>query len=150
MAQLSPADAEELIECFEMFDRNGDGTISVEELGSILRALGQNPTQAQVDDFMKKADKNGDGVLSKAEYVNLISGFMVDPEVVRSELKEAFKTFDKSKRGYLDLQQMTKALGCLGEPLSDLEIKQLIKIADKNNDGKIDVDEFVDCLCKRM
>ena len=65
---------------------------------------------------------------------------MVDPEVVRSELKEAFKTFDKSKRGYLDLQQMTKALGCLGEPLSDLEIKQLIKIADKNNDGKIDVD----------
>lgn len=82
----------------------------------------------------------GDGVLNKAEYVNLISGFMVDPEVVRSELKEAFKTFDKSKRGYLDLQQMTKALGCLGEPLSDIEIKQLIKIADKNNDGKIDVD----------
>ena len=82
----------------------------------------------------------GDGVLNKAEYVNLISGFMVDPEVVRSELKEAFKTFDKSKRGYLDLQQMTKALACLGEPLSDMEIKQLIKIADKNNDGKIDVD----------
>lgn len=50
----------ELIECFEMFDRNGDGTISVEELGSILRALGQNPTQAQVNDFMKKADKNGE------------------------------------------------------------------------------------------
>ena len=43
-----------------MFDRNGDGTISVEELGSILRALGQNPTQAQVNDFMKKADKNGE------------------------------------------------------------------------------------------
>lgn len=49
----------ELIECFEMFDKNRDGTISVEELGSILRALGQNPTKAQVDDIMKKADKNG-------------------------------------------------------------------------------------------
>lgn len=42
-----------------MFDKNKDGTISVEELGSILRALGQNPTKAQVDDIMKKADKNG-------------------------------------------------------------------------------------------
>lgn len=49
----------ELIECFEMFDKNRDGTISVEELGSILRALGQNPTKAHVDDIMKKADKNG-------------------------------------------------------------------------------------------
>lgn len=42
-----------------MFDKNRDGTISVEELGSILRALGQNPTKAQVDGIMKKADKNG-------------------------------------------------------------------------------------------
>lgn len=82
----------------------------------------------------------GDGVLSKAEYVSLISGYMVDPEVVKAELREAFMTFDKLKRGYLDLKQMSKALRCVGEPLSEIEIKQLIKLADKNNDGKIDVD----------
>lgn len=82
----------------------------------------------------------GDGVLSKAEYVSLISGYMVDPEVVKAELREAFMTFDKLKRGYLDLKQMSKALRCVGEPLSEIEINQLIKLADKNNDGKIDVD----------
>lgn len=79
-------------------------------------------------------------MLSKAEYVSLISGYMVDPEVVKAELREAFMTFDKLKRGYLDLKQMSKALKCVGEPLSEIEIKQLIKLADKNKDGKIDVD----------
>lgn len=84
-------------------------------------------------------------MLSKAEYVSLISGYMVDPEVVKAELREAFMTFDKLKRGYLDLKQMSKALKCVGEPLSEIEIKQLIKLADKNKDGKIDVDGMYLC-----
>lgn len=82
----------------------------------------------------------GDGVLNKAEYVNLISSYMIDPEVMKAELREAFMTFDKAKKGYLNLEQMTKALRCLGEPLSDIEIKQLMEIADTNHDGKVDVD----------
>lgn len=93
----------------------------------------------------EKISITGDGVLSKAEYVSLISGYMVDPEVVKAELREAFMTFDKLKRGYLDLKQMSKALKCVGEPLSEIEIKQLIKLADKNKDGKIDVDGMYPC-----
>ncbi|XP_048730009.1 neo-calmodulin-like [Ostrea edulis] len=149
-AQLSPAEAQELIDAFEIFDKNKDGTISIDELGSILRAVGQNPSNAKLEEIMKKADKNGDGVLNKAEYVNLISSYMVDPEVMKAELREAFMTFDKAKKGYLNLEQMTKALRCLGEPLSDIEIKQLMEIADTNHDGKVDVDEFVNCLCQRI
>jgi Ca2+-binding EF-hand superfamily protein len=70
----------------------------------------------------------------------MISGYMVDEEVMKEELRQAFMMFDKTKKGYLNLEQMTKALQCLGEPLSEIEIKQLMRIADTNNDGKVDVD----------
>jgi hypothetical protein len=49
----------ELIEAFEIFDKDKDGTISIGELGSVLRAVGQNPSNAQLEEIMKKADKNG-------------------------------------------------------------------------------------------
>lgn len=31
-----------------MFDNRGDGKINVSQLGDVLRALGQNPTEAEV------------------------------------------------------------------------------------------------------
>lgn len=35
-------------EAFSLFDNRGDGKISVSQLGDVLRALGQNPTEAEV------------------------------------------------------------------------------------------------------
>lgn len=46
-------------EAFELFDKNGDGHISADELGKVLRAIGQNPTEAMIKEVMAKADKDG-------------------------------------------------------------------------------------------
>ena len=35
-------------EAFSLFDNRGDGKINVSQLGDVLRALGQNPTEAEV------------------------------------------------------------------------------------------------------
>lgn len=42
-----------------MFDANSDGVISYEEIGTAMRALGQNPTEAEVAELMDKVDKDG-------------------------------------------------------------------------------------------
>ena len=52
-------------EAFSLFDKNGDEKISKEELGPVLRALGRNPTQADLDRMMAEAD-----VDSKAEMLS--------------------------------------------------------------------------------
>lgn len=35
-------------DAFSLFDSRGDGKISISQLGDVLRALGQNPTEAEV------------------------------------------------------------------------------------------------------
>lgn len=46
---LIPGQADsEIKEAFSLFDKKGSGTILSENLGDLLRALGQNPTQAEV------------------------------------------------------------------------------------------------------
>ena len=49
----------ELKDAFDLFDKTGDKRIDVNELGMVLRSLGQNPTDGQVAEVMKKADKDG-------------------------------------------------------------------------------------------
>jgi myosin light chain 6 len=35
-------------EAFQLFDQKGDGCVQVSQIGDILRALGQNPTESDV------------------------------------------------------------------------------------------------------
>lgn len=43
-----------------MFDKDGDGRITSEELGKVMRQLGQNPTEAEVQDMINEMDIDGE------------------------------------------------------------------------------------------
>jgi Ca2+-binding EF-hand superfamily protein len=46
-------------EAFALFDKKGTGAVPRETLGDLLRALGQNPTQAEVADIVASAPREG-------------------------------------------------------------------------------------------
>lgn len=51
-------------EAFALFDKKGTGAVPRETLGDLLRALGQNPTQAEVADIVAGAPREGKCVLA--------------------------------------------------------------------------------------
>ena len=46
-------------EAFTMFDKDGDGTISTKELGVVMRSLGQNPTEQELQEIINEVDIDG-------------------------------------------------------------------------------------------
>lgn len=46
-------------EAFALFDKKGTGAVPRETLGDLLRALGQNPTQAEVAEIISSAPRDG-------------------------------------------------------------------------------------------
>jgi calmodulin len=66
MGDLSPEQIAEFKEAFSLFDKDGDGTITTKELGTVMRSLGQNPTEAELQDMIQEVDANGNGQVSIA------------------------------------------------------------------------------------
>ncbi|RUS70771.1 hypothetical protein EGW08_021473, partial [Elysia chlorotica] len=145
---LTQAEAKELKDAFSLFDKDGNGTIDVKELGPVMRALGQNPTQREIDDLMKKADVDASGSLGYDEYVQVINSFALTPNDVEIQLRQAFLVFDRDKSGTLNLSELREVLCGMGEPLTEDEATYVLKKIDKNNDGMVDAEEFVQFLCK--
>jgi len=51
--QLTEEQIAEFKEAFSLFDKDGDGTITTKELGTVMRSLGQNPTEAELQAMRK-------------------------------------------------------------------------------------------------
>ncbi|PSR92769.1 Calmodulin-like protein [Actinidia chinensis var. chinensis] len=132
----------EFQEVFSLFDKDGDGCITVEELATVIRSLDQNPTEEELQDMINEIDADGNGTIEFTEFLNFMANRMKETDA-EEELKEAFKVFDKDQNGYISATELRQVMINLGEKLSDEEVDQMIKEADLDGDGQVNFDEFV-------
>ena len=52
---------EELREAFKVFDKDGNGVISADELRHVMTNLGEKLTDEEITEMIKEADTNNDG-----------------------------------------------------------------------------------------
>lgn len=123
-------------------DKDGDGTITSSELGAVMRSLGQQPTEAALKQMISEVDADGSGTIDFAEFLTLMSRKMKSADS-QAEILEAFKVFDKDGSGKISADELRQVMNNLGEKLSDEEVSEMIREADTNGDGEIDVKEFV-------
>ncbi|KAL5271753.1 hypothetical protein ACHWQZ_G000080 [Mnemiopsis leidyi] len=146
---LSEAQVTEFREAFAMFDKDGDGSISVAELGHVMRSLGQNPTDHELTEMIREADDDNNGSVDFEEFLLLMSKKMSMLDIDQ-ELLEAFSVFDKDGNGFIDQDELTNVLASLGEDLDEEQVKEMMRQADKDGDGLVSFEEFKDIMCSKV
>lgn len=71
---LNPREERELREVFSVFDKNGDGMISVDDLVVVMQSLGQKLSEADAQEMIREGDVDRDGLISFHEFIMLIKG----------------------------------------------------------------------------
>merc|ERR1712048_1402790 len=106
MADVLPVEQiAEFKEAFALFDKDSDGSITTSELGTVMRSLGQNPTEAELEDMINEVDVDGNGTIDFPEFLTLMARKMKDTDT-EDELKEAFRVFDKDSNGYISAEEL--------------------------------------------
>ncbi|XP_028394071.1 calmodulin-like [Dendronephthya gigantea] len=129
---------QELLEywqAFSVFDVDGDGTISTEELGNVMKSLGQNLTQEEIQTMIREIDTDGNGTVDFNEFLSLI--VPTQKESPQNNLLDAFRAFDVNGDGYISRDELKEGLHILGEMVTDVELNELINKIDSDNDGQI-------------
>ena len=139
---LSEDQINEYREAFALFDKDGGGSIDADELGGVMRSLGQNPSEADLKEMIRQVDVDGNGTIDFDEFLGLMAS-KTDDLGTPDDVIGAFKRFDRENKGYLTPTEMILALANPGETSVDPEIQALIEAADKKKDGKIDYAAFV-------
>ena len=92
---------------------DGDGTITTKELGTVMRSLGQNPTEAELQDMINEVDADGNGTIDFPEFLTMMARKMRDTDS-EEEIKEAFKVFDKDGNGFISAAELRHVMTNLG------------------------------------
>ncbi|XP_078694927.1 neo-calmodulin-like [Branchiostoma floridae x Branchiostoma belcheri] len=130
---------------FKACDVDGDGHISTEELKSALTDLAIIPTDNLIQGIVSHYDEDGNGKLDFQEFEKLVNDLKTFGEVDPEEVLNIFNAIDQDKSGYIDEEELRKAMA-ENFNTDDQTIKAMVKMADKDGDGKISVSEFVSVI----
>ncbi|RIA87742.1 EF-hand protein [Glomus cerebriforme] len=131
---------EEYYKAFKLFDKEGNNTIPNSALGDLLRALNQNPSNAEVAELAEGAGPK----ISFDKFLEILlrpNGFA--PAGTYEEIFEGFQVFDKDRTGYISVGEIKYVLTSLGEKLTEAEVDDLIKIVEIDKNGNIKYEDFI-------
>ncbi|RMY99908.1 hypothetical protein D0864_03898 [Hortaea werneckii] len=134
---LTEEQVSEFKEAFSLFDKDGDGQITTKELGTVMRSLGQNPSESELQDMINEVDADNNGTIDFPEFLTMMARKMKDTDS-EEEIREAFKVFDRDNNGFISAAELRHVMTSIGEKLTDDEVDEMIREADQDGDGRID------------
>jgi len=143
---LSEDVLEEYREAYAVFDKEGEGVITRKILTSTMQALGQNPTEAEIQDMIKDVDVDGNGEVDFEEFVLMLHARMQQKIDPKEELKDIFSILDRDSNGLVSRHELKYMWGQLGVPLTDNDVDELMRDIDLDKDGQMSLDDFMNYM----
>ncbi|KAL1495400.1 hypothetical protein AB1Y20_016768 [Prymnesium parvum] len=141
-SQLSDEARAELRAAFETYDRDGNGSIELDELRLAMHALGGDVSAAE--EVFRRADRSGNHAISFDEFCAAVGPLYSTSE---QALRNVFRMFDTDGSGTIDQSELRAMLSKLRliKPSDDAAktVEKMFAAADTNGDGSIDFHEFV-------
>ncbi|CAN6287034.1 unnamed protein product [Urochloa humidicola] len=139
--RLTEEEIAEFKEVFKLYDKNGDGFITSEELGTVMESLGKNFTESELKAMIKAVDADGNEAIDFHEFLNLMARKLKDTDS-EENLREAFSVIDKDQDGYISATELRQVMTNLGEKVTDQEVEEMMREADTDGDGRVSFEEF--------
>ncbi|WP_084497341.1 EF-hand domain-containing protein [Nocardia amamiensis] len=130
--------SERPVDTFGLWDRDGDGLVSVADITTGIRALGLDVDVEAVERMVAAADTNGDFLVSRAEFDAALVGGRIEV----TDADAAFKVFDINGDGLISVEELESLIRHVGAGRIDEPADALLAAADRDGDGYLSLPEF--------
>eukprot|EP00698_Gefionella_okellyi_P005204 TRINITY_DN14755_c0_g1_i1.p1 TRINITY_DN14755_c0_g1~~TRINITY_DN14755_c0_g1_i1.p1 ORF type:complete len:178 (-),score=37.32 TRINITY_DN14755_c0_g1_i1:91-624(-) len=142
-SQFSERDLKRLYRRFKRLDKDGSGTIDMDEFLAI-QSIAVNPLVYRIISIF---DLDGDREIDFKEFISAMATISGVGDRT-AKLKMAFQVYDMDADGYISNGELFQVLRMMvGSNLNDVQLQQIVDktiiAADEDGDGKISFQEFL-------
>merc|ERR1712232_1150868 len=131
----------EIKDAFETFDVDRQGSVDYRELKAAIRSLGLPARKADVYAAMREQGCPEGSRVDFDAFSRILMQRFREQDPLEATLK-AFRLFDKSGRGRIDVGDLRRVSRQLKHPLTDTELQEMIERFDSSGEGEITESEF--------
>jgi len=133
----------ELKEAYQVLDKDNDGIIKVREMGTIMKAFGICPIEAEFQEIIRNYGLEDQGLVDFEIFLDIMQKRRKDIDK-DEEIYEAVKALDREGNGLISVQELKHTMVLIAnEKLNDEEVNELISIIDDKKENFVNVEEFV-------
>ncbi|KAL0214677.1 hypothetical protein P9112_006861 [Eukaryota sp. TZLM1-RC] len=138
--EFTDAQLAEFQEAFALFDREKSGKLKGEDVVVVMRSLGANVTDSEVNRMVEERDPDTksvtfDDLVEMLGQAKSLSNF--DEEIVK-----AFAVLDRDNSGFVPAKEIRTVLTNVGEKLTNEEVDELFAFSDVDDEALISFDMF--------
>ena len=134
-----------LLKIFKEMDTNGDGMLNREELTTAYREIySEKEALEEVNKIFETLDVNQSETIDFGEFV--MANIDLKKVVNENRLMQIFTLVDKDGSGTISKEELVQFFNIGNDPESQKFIQNMVDEADKNGDGEISFQEFLDVM----
>jgi calcium-dependent protein kinase len=141
--RLTEDETRNFVEIFKSLDTNSDGDLTMEEIkkGIDKCNLGKKINPDELIEIFNEMDVDKNGLINFTEFISAMMDY--EKYIKKEQLLECFKSYDADCSGKISFKEFCDMI----KPQNEREKKDLYilyKKFDINNDGEIDLEEFIE------
>lgn len=137
--RLTAEEIRQYEEAFALYDSDGSGTITCDEMMELMQVIDPGLTPEDVNIMLDDMDEDASGIIEKDEFI----AFMAKrASGHRKEIKLAFRIFDINDDGFITASDIEKAYNRIGCKLTARQTRRLLRVATADSEGRIHYKEF--------
>ncbi|EAY12928.1 EF hand family protein [Trichomonas vaginalis G3] len=141
VGELTESEKQEIREAFDMFAQDGSSYLDLSQFKVAMRALGFVPAKGEAKALMARVCDGNNQSMDFSQFQTLMAEKMFErnPKI---EIDQAWELFDKDQDGYISFEDLKSITDELGENLTEQELLDMIKEADREKKGMIGKEDF--------
>jgi len=148
MGDYTEQQLQEMKDGFDLFDTYSEGTITYAQVGDVIRAFGQDPSNAEVVVALGNPKKEEMTVkkLTFEQFLPVLSQITktVKPGCLEDFI-EGLRIFDKENNGTIMAAELRHVLCTLGEKMTEEQVDQLMA-GQEDVDGNVNYTKFCEIM----